>query len=149
MKTKEFLKALDDHKIAEAITEAEKNTSGELRVYVTEREVSEVVPEAEKQFVKLGMTKTESRNGVLIFFAPCSQKFAVIGDLAVNERCGAQFWQHITEEMTPLLKLGKFTDAILLAVKEIGEVLAKEFPWTRGDKDELPNKVARDEPQHE
>lgn len=146
MKTRDFVAALDDARIAEAIGRAEKSTSGEIRVAVTEREVADVVAEAEKQFVKMGMAKTDLRNGVLIFFAPRSQKFAVIGDQGVHTRCGPEFWQHIAAEMTPLLKAAKYTDAILLAVEQVGQVLAREFPWAQGDKNELPNTVHRDEP---
>ena len=146
MKTKEFVDALDEKAIAEAIAEAEKRTSGEIRVFVSESLVEDPVKEAEKQFVTLGMTNTKRRNGVLIYFAPKSQKFAVVGDSGVHARCGQNFWQHITEEMTPLLKAGKFTDAILVAVRDIGGVLAREFPWEAGDKDELPNQIARDKP---
>jgi uncharacterized membrane protein len=47
--------------------------------------------------------------------------------------------------MTPLLKEHRFTEAIVQAVQEIGELLRKEFPWTEGDRNELPNDVARDD----
>ena len=144
METKEFLHALDDHKIAEAIAAAEKGTSGEIRVFVTEKEVGEPVMEAEKQFARMGMTKTAQRNGVLIYFAPKSQKYAVVGDKGVHEKCGQKFWKHITEEMTPLLKEGKFTEAVVLAVTDIGAALAKEFPPVAGDRNELPNRVERE-----
>jgi len=110
---------------------------------VSENAVTEPMLEAEKQFVRMGMTKTAQRNGVLIYFAPKSQKYAVIGDKAVHEKCGQKFWEHITEEMTPLLKAGKYTEAVVLAVNEIGAALAKEFPPVAGDKDELPNRVER------
>ena len=144
METKQFLRALDDLKIAEAIAAAEKLTSGEIRVFVSEQAVEEPLLEAEKQFARLGMTKTAQRNGVLIYFAPKSQKYAVIGDKGVHEKCGQKFWEHITEEMTPLLKTGAFTEAVLLAVKDIGAVLAKEFPPLAGDRNELPNRVERE-----
>ena len=144
MKTKEFVEALDEKAIAQAIGEAEKRTSGEIRVFVSESLVQDAVKEAEKQFVTLGMTKTKQRNGVLLYFAPKSQKFAVVGDSGVHDRCGQNFWQHVTDEMTPLLKAGKFTDAILLAVREIGDVLAREFACEADDKNELPNQIARD-----
>jgi uncharacterized membrane protein len=149
MKTKEFIAALDDNQVAAAIERAEQKTSGEIRVFVTEQPVADVVTEAGKQFVRLGMTNTKQRNGVLIYFAPVSQKFAVMGDEGVHQRCGAEFWQHITAEMTPLLKAARYTEAIVLAVKEVGETLAREFPWESGDRNELPNKIARDEPTHE
>ena len=143
MESKEFIHSLDDQQIAEAIAQAEKTTSGEIRVFVSETSVADPLVEAEKQFVRIGMTKTAQRNGVLIYFAPKSQKYAVIGDKGVHEKCGQKFWEHITEEMTPLLKGGKYTEAVILAVKEIGAALAKEFPPVAGDKDELPNRVER------
>ena len=145
MKTREFVAALDEKAIAQAITDAEKRTSGEIRVFVSEGVVDDPVKAAEKQFLTLGMTATKRRNGVLIYFAPRSQKYAVLGDSTVHTRCGQNFWQHITEEMTPLLKSDKFTEAILLAVCKVGEVLAREFPWEPGDKDELPNQIERGE----
>ena len=145
MHTKEFVHLLDDKAIASAIAETEKRTSGEIRVFVTEKAVQDAVQEAEKQFVALGMTKTGERNGVLIYFAPKSQNYAVIGDSGVHQRCGQNFWQHITDEMTPLLKAGKFSEAVLLAIREIGEVLAREFPFKAGDKNELPNQIIRDQ----
>jgi uncharacterized membrane protein len=144
MQAKDFLNALDDAAVVKAIAHAEKRTSGEIRVFVTHKPVEDAVVAARRHFVELGMTKTEARNGVLIFFAPKSRSFAVIGDQGVHEKCGQHFWEHITAKMTPLLKEGKFTDAVVFAVKEIGEVLAKEFPWKAGDRNELPNQVARD-----
>jgi uncharacterized membrane protein len=143
METKDFIHALNDDEVARAIGEAEKQTSGEIRVFVSESAVDNAVLEGEKQFIRMGMTKTAQRNGVLIYFAPKSQKFAVIGDEAVHKKCGQKFWEHITEEMTPLLKSNKFTEAVVLAVRDIGRALAKEFPPIANDKNELPNRVER------
>jgi uncharacterized membrane protein len=70
MKPKHFLEALDDDAIVRAIGEAENRTSAEIRVFVTEKLAQDVVAEAQKQFLRMGMTKTEQRNGVLIYFAP-------------------------------------------------------------------------------
>ena len=146
MKPNEFYQKLNDARVSQAIDAAEKRTSGEIRVYVTQRSVGDVMDEAARQFLKLGMEKTDQRNAVLIYFAPKSQRYAVIGDKGVHEKCGQGFWEHIRDDMTPLLKAGQFTEAIELAVREIGEVLAKEFPWHGGDRNERPNQVARDDP---
>jgi uncharacterized membrane protein len=134
---------LNDEQIVGAIADAEKRTSGEIRVFVSERAVDNPIEAAEKEFVRMGMTKTAQRNGVLVFFAPKSQKYAVVGDQGVHQRCGQGFWEHITEDMTPLLRAGKFTEAVVHAVHEIGNTLAKEFPPIFGDKNELPNRVER------
>ncbi len=145
MKPKHFLKELDDDAIARAIGEAEKRTSGEIRVFVTEHLVDDAVAAAQNQFVRLGMTKTELRNGVLIFFAPRSRAFSVVGDKGVHEKCGQVLWEEVTAKMAPLLKTGEFTRAIIAGVEQIGTVLAREFPWKSGDRNELPNTVEHDE----
>src|SRR5688572_30500857 len=132
MKTKEFINALNDEAIASAISAAERRTSGEIRVFVSESQVNDVVAEAQKQFVRLGMTKTDKRNGVLIYFAPQSQAFAVIGDEGIHKRCGDSLWCEVTSNMKALLKDGKYTEAIVSAIQRLGEVLAKEFPWQSG-----------------
>lgn len=144
MKTNDFLHQLDDTRISSAIGEAESKTSGEIRIFVGEREVADPLAEAERQFLRLGMEKTRERNGVLIYFAPRCQTFAVVGDVGVHQKCGCDFWKHITEEMTPLLKEGKYTEAVLVAVREVGGALGKHFPPRGDDKNELPNDVARD-----
>jgi len=145
MHTKQFLSALDDDKIAEAIAAAEKKTSGEIRVFVTKEKIQNPIAAAEKEFVKLNMAATELRNGVLVYFAPQSQNYAIIGDKGVHEKCGQDFWERIATDMNPLLKEGKFTEAIILAVRGVGDALAKHFPWQKGDRNELPNQVARDD----
>jgi uncharacterized membrane protein len=145
MKPGVFIEALNDKAIAAAITQAENRTSGEIRVFVSNKAAKDVVKDAERQFLRLGMANTELRNGVLIYFAPKSRSFAVLGDKGVHEKCGTTFWRDVTDRMTPLLKEHCFTEAIVQAVQEIGELLRKEFPWTKGDRNELPNDVARDD----
>ena len=56
-------------------------------------------PETQREFVRLGMADSPQHNGVLIFVAPRSHKFAVIGDKAVHEKCGDEFWQKLAEAM--------------------------------------------------
>ena len=58
MKAREFLAQLDDSKIVAEIARAEKGTSGEIRVFVSRREVDDVVARAQWRFEKLGMTRT-------------------------------------------------------------------------------------------
>lgn len=144
MKTKDFLHQLDDARIATAIGQAEKKTSGEIRIFVGEKEVADPLAEAERQFLRLGMERTRERNGVLIYFAPRCQTFAVVGDVGVHEKCGCDFWKHITELMTPHLKQGQFTEAVLVAIHEVGIALAKNFPPRPDDSNELSNEVARE-----
>src|SRR6478609_9167300 len=101
MEPSDFLQKLDDNRVAEAIEEAESMTSGEIRVFVTERDLGQddVLSRAKARFEKLGMTKTRERNAVLLYFAPLAQKFAIIGDQGIHEKCGQPFWDEVAAEM--------------------------------------------------
>ena len=111
-----------------AIREAEQKTTGEIRVVVTHKHIEDPVTEAQKEFDRLGMAKSPHRNGVMIFVAPRSHKFAVIGDQAVHEKCGDEFWQKLAAAMTGYFRKSEFTDGIIHGVKEAGQLLAKHFP---------------------
>ena len=146
MKTNAFLHALDNDRIVAAILEAENRSRGEIRVHVTNQEVAEVEAAARAQFEKLEMTKTALRNGVLIYVAPRSQRFAVIGDAGIHERCGAAFWSDVAAAMQADFRAGRFTDGIVEGVKEAGDALARYFPREGGpaDVNELANDVTHD-----
>ena len=144
MKTKEFLAHVEDARVLAVIEAAELKSSGEIRVFVSNEVIEDVMGAAQEQFNKLGMANTKNRNGVLLFFAPKTQRFAVIGDQGIHEKCGQTFWDDIRALMSERLKAGHYTDAVVAAVQRIGELLAKHFPRDPGDINELPNQVARD-----
>ncbi|MFN7138090.1 MAG: TPM domain-containing protein [Limisphaerales bacterium] len=143
MKTKDFVSKLDDQRIVDAIAEAEKKSSGEIRVYISDDQCERAVMAAQDQFLKLGMEKTKRRNGVLIFFAPLSQTFAIVGDQGIHEKCGQPFWEEVRDSMSEHLKQERFTEAVIVAVGKVGALLAKYFPPDPDDTDELPNQVLR------
>src|SRR6267143_3883939 len=100
MRTREFLSKLEHDRIVQAIREAETKTSAQVRVYIQRGKLKgDPLVAAQKKFQRLSMHKTSERNGVLIFVAPRAHKFAVVGDKAVHERCGEQFWQHLVTGM--------------------------------------------------
>ena len=144
MKPTEFISHLDEVKVLAAIEAAEKRSSGEIRVFVSHQHVPDPMAAAQKQFEKLGMINTKARNGVLLFFAPHTQKFAIIGDAGIHEKCGAGFWEDIRQEMEHDLKSAKFTEAVVAGVHRVGEALARHFPRRPDDVNELPNRLERD-----
>lgn len=144
MQPKVFISKLDDAKIVAAIDAAEKKTSGEIRVCISSKERPDAVAAAQERFEKLGMTNTRDRNGTLIFFAPLSQKFAVIGDAGIHTKCGADFWREITSEMHVLLRADKFTEAVVVAVEKVGNALAEHFPRRHDDTNELSDHIVGD-----
>jgi uncharacterized membrane protein len=141
MKTSDFIKHLDEPRIIEEIKKAEAGTSGEIRVFVSTREIDDPVAQAKRHFEDLGMTKTRHRNGVLIYLAPRSRKFAILGDKGIHEK-SEQSWEDIVAAVVPLLREDRFTEAICRAIHETGALLARHFPAEPGDRNELPNTIA-------
>ena len=134
MKTRHFIAALDHARITAAIVEAERQTSGEIRVFVSHHDVPDALTAARERFAKLGMDKTIARNSVLVFIAPEARKYAVVGDEGIHGKCGEDaFWKSVVGmTMRPLLKEERYTEAIVAAVGEIGRELAAHFPPVAG-----------------
>ena len=142
MRTREFLSKLEHDRIVQTIREAESKTSGEIRVFIQRGKLkSDPLAAAQKKFRQLRMHKARESNAVLIFVAPRAHKFAVIGDKAIHEKCGDEFWQRVVTRMRTHFQNENFSDALVEAIKEIGSVLASHFPKTLGNADELPDDV--------
>jgi uncharacterized membrane protein len=143
MRTREFLSKLEHDAIVEAIREAESRTSGEIRVYIQRGKLSaDPLAVAQKKFQRLGMYKTRERNAVLIFVAPRAHSFAVVGDKAIHEKCGEEFWRRIVDRMQTHFRSEKFSRALVEGIDEVGKVLAAHFPRTSANANELSDEIA-------
>src|SRR5437667_12909612 len=103
MKPRDFISQLDEARIVGAIAEAERKSSGEIRVYVSHRKRTDPLAFAQKRFLELGMTNTRHRNAVLIYLVPRTRQFAIVGDRGVHEKGGDAFWRALTSKMADLL----------------------------------------------
>ena len=139
------LPPIDDARVVEAIAAAERRTSGEIRVFLTPQKIAEPVAAAQRRFEQAGMTQTALRNGVLIFLAPASHTFAVIGDKGVPEKCGESFWRELADAMRAHFARGEFTAGLILGIDRAGTLLATHFPRGPDDRNELPDRVERAE----
>jgi uncharacterized membrane protein len=144
MKPRSFLDRLDHDRVVAAIRAAEERSRGEIRVHVARRPVEDPQRAAAVLFEKLGGTATTERNGVLLFVAPASQRFAVVGDKGIHEKCGGGFWKDVASAMEADFRQGRFTDGIVKGVTRAGEALAVHFPRTGPDRNELSDEVSED-----
>lgn len=141
MKDRDFINHLDEARIVEAIAAAEQKSSGEIRIFISRQRATDALAAARLEFTRLGMERTRQRNGVLLYFAPATQQFAIVGDVGAHEKCGDAFWQAIAADMTRLLRGGQFTEACVEAITRAGDLLAKHFPPDPDDQNELPNRI--------
>jgi uncharacterized membrane protein len=136
-----FFSQLDNDRIVAAIADAEKRSSGEIRVHVTHRKPHDLEARARRRFELLGMTNTAERNGVLFYIAPALRRFQILGDAGIHEKCGPDFWKEVAAEMEESFRRGEFTDGILRGVRKVGEVVGVHFPRSARDRNELPDAI--------
>ena len=141
MRQKDFLAALDRERIVDAISTAERLTSGEIRVHIQPKAHGEIRHVAEKTFERLGMTKTAQRTGVLLFIACEEQRFAILGDEGIDARVPAGFWDEIATNLHDRFQRGELTEGIVDAIHSAGEQLRTYFPRAHDDVNELANDI--------
>src|SRR5262245_59011393 len=134
----------DPERIVAAIAKAEKSSSAEIRVHLTSHKPEGLEERAVRRFQLLGMDRTRERNGVLIYVAPRSRKFRIIGDVGIHEKCGPEFWTEVAGGMEQHFRRGEYTEGIVHGVERVGDVLARHFPREAGDRNELPDEVTED-----
>jgi len=127
--------------IANAIADAEKATSGEIRIAVDEHCHGSAFEKATHYFADLGMDKTAQRNGVLIYLAHKDRKFAIIGDRGIDNVVPEDFWETTQVAMKAHFLSGNLAEGIIAGVSLAGEKLALFFPYQNGDVNELPNDI--------
>jgi len=137
-----FFSKKEKAQILAAVQKAEKNTSGEIRVHLDYKTKGPVYGHAQKVFQRIGMTRTAQRNGVLIYLATRDKKFAVLGDVGINEKVPESFWNDVVQIMQEHFKQNKFAEGIAEAAIRIGEKLKAFFPYQSDDKNELSDGIS-------
>jgi uncharacterized membrane protein len=140
---KDTISAGDEQLIEQAIQEAEKNTSGEIRVHIENNCDLPVLDRATQVFAYLHMHQTKLRNGVLFYVALKSHKFAVLGDAGINVVVPPNFWQEVTNLVVASFKEGQYAEGLKKGILMAGEQLKTYFPYQgEEDQNELKNDVS-------
>jgi uncharacterized membrane protein len=134
MKVRHFLSALEHDRIHQTIRSAEDGTSGNIVVFITHRHIEDPLAAATEKFGDLRLGSAKEDNSLLIFVAPKSQKFAVVGGKALHEKVGQTWWNELSELLTRRFKQGLFTDGLIAAIDRAGHALKSHFPATATDR---------------
>lgn len=139
---KDFMARLDVPALEAAIREAERATTGEIRVTVLPRVRGGLENAVRPAAERLGMTRTVGRNGVLILVDPARRAFLVWGDTAIHERVGEAFWKEVAAAIEERFRAGDFTGGLVRGIEAAGRALAAHFPaGPGGNPNELPDRV--------
>jgi uncharacterized membrane protein len=149
MKIQDFFSAEEKLNIQHAIEQAERNTSGEIRVHLENKCTTDPTERAIVVFNELKMYKTKLRNGVLFYLAIDDHKFALIGDKGINETVEIGFWDSTRDLMLSHFKMGEFTQGLCEAIDLAGQRLKTHFPYKQDDTNELSNEISYGQPTSE
>ncbi|MDP3352594.1 MAG: TPM domain-containing protein [Flavobacteriaceae bacterium] len=137
-----ILSSKEEQQIVNAIKDAEKNTSGEIRVHIEKSNEKPPIERAQEVFYLLNMQETKFQNGILIYIAYETRKVAIIGDKGIHQHTGNDFWNAEKDLLIHYFKKEKYADGISVVVKQMGEKLKEFFPYDADDKDELSNEIS-------
>lgn len=142
-KKKEFFSAKDKEQIVAAIRLAEKETSGEIRIYVESKNAYvDAIDRAAEVFFKLKMQETDHRNAVLLYIAMKDHQLALYADEGIYQKAGAEYWDAAVKGMIAQFTRDNISNGIEQCVKQIGETLKEKFPYIPAeDKNELPDEI--------
>ena len=142
-KTEDFLSKTEEQEIVHAIVEAEKNTSGEIRVHIEEHTEKSPLERAQEVFFELKMDETQDRNGVLFYICVSDKKFAIIGDEGIDKVVEADFWDCTKDVVIANFKEGNYKKGLVEGILRAGERLKQYFPYQSDDTNELSNEISR------
>lgn len=142
MKASDFFTKEQQTEIINAIKEAEKNTSGEIRLHIESECNEDVLDRAAYIFEKLGMHKTALRNGVLFYLAVHNKKFAILGDAGINKVTPENFWDSIKDIVIDNFKENKFSEGLSQGILKAGTLLKHHFPYQKNDVNELSDEIS-------
>lgn len=142
-KVEDFLTQEEEQEIVNAICQAEKNTSGEIRVHIEKSTSLDAFDRAKEVFHDLKMDETQLKNGVLIYLAVKDKTFVICGDQGINDVVENDFWNCTRDAMVAQFKLNNFKQGLVDGILRAGEQLKKYFPWQEGDTNELSNEISK------
>lgn len=138
-----FLSSDDELAIVQAIQEAEKKTSGEVRVHIEKKcPKKDPIKRAINLFQKLRMHKTDLRNGVIVYVATEDHLLAIWGDEGIHAKVGQEFWENTLITLQKDFKTNQIKNGLTKALLDIGEKLQQHFPYQKDDKNELDDFIS-------
>ena len=142
-KQQKFFSAEEEEKILNAIRDAEKQTSGEVRLFIENKcRFVDPLDRAAEIFLQLKMNETANQNAVLVYVAKKHRQLAVFADEGIYKKAGKQFWDNAVLIMLKEFKKENYAEGLVEVIQKIGRSLQTHFPYdVATDKNELPDDI--------
>jgi uncharacterized membrane protein len=143
MEVEQFLTDQQEQEVINAIRQAEKNTSGEIRVHFEKSLDQDALKRAQEVFFQLEMDKTQFKNGVLFYVAVDDHQFAIIGDEGIDKLVPNDFWESVKDEVINEFVKGDHSKGLVMGILHAGEKLKEYFPYGDKDENELSDEISK------
>ena len=134
-------------RIAEAVHASEAKHRGEIRfaiegaLHIGQLRLS-TRERARQVFSQLGVWDTEENTGVLIYVQLVDRKLEIIADRGIAKRVEQAEWEHVCRAMERWFRKGEFLEGALEGIDSVTRILARHFPASGVNPNELPDKPA-------
>jgi uncharacterized membrane protein len=134
-------------RIETAIRQSETTHAGELRFAVEAALdpgllLKGVAPRqrAREVFAQLGVWDTEHNGGVLIYVQLVDRRIEILADRGIASKVAQSTWDAICRRMETAFRAGQFETGALEGIREITALLARHYPPTGENPNELPDR---------
>lgn len=85
--------------------------------------------------------RTRAATGVLIYLSLAEHRAEILGDAGITARVSAEDWVETLAALIEGVKDGRAADGIVEAVALTGALLARHFPRSHDDQNEMPDRL--------
>jgi len=113
-----------------------------LRPFMLEAKIDEEVNQRALQaFYEHNLHATKDRTAILIMVSLLERRVEILADAGINSKVPKDTWQDIVSDMITCIKTNDLSEGFCIAVSECGNILAKDFPGSHDNPDEVCNKL--------
>jgi putative membrane protein len=100
---------------------------------------------AASAFLEQEVFHTENRTGILLFVSLFERRVVLLADSGIHQKVEEGQWESITRRLAAEIRHGRPGPALVEAIRECGEVLARHHVDIRpGDRNELSDELRRE-----
>ena len=105
----------------------------------------EVNQRALQAFYEHNLHQTNDHTAILIMVSLLERRVEILADAGINSKVPKHTWEGIVNDMIACIRTNDLSEGICIAVRECGEILAKDFPGQHDNPDEVSNKLIIEE----
>ena len=96
---------------------------------------------AVRYFMESGVYNTKDRTGILIFISILEKRVELLADKGISLKISQNEWDSILNHITKGIKNNEILKHLSESILTCGQLLEKNFPIQKNDKNELPDDI--------